>query len=434
MGFGHLIATAVGKLNRHKQTQPQTLSLETSQPAAETQERIAELSTLYRLSNLLSLAPTLDDIFNGARREIMGLVDSVGMSISLLTPEEDRLHWIYGFEYGREVDLSAISPISINEGFSGYVARTREVLHITEGVDEMHAKLQSRTVGALARTWLGLPMIVANKLIGVLAVENDQPFSDRAVKLLTAVAGSMAIAIHNLIQFETIQNALLIQSRQRIQLQAAAEIAATTTSILELDALIQQAVNLIQERFALYYVGLFLVDSPTSQAILKAGTGEAGRIQIEQNHHLTINGRSLIGGATGNGQLRISQNVKQDDEWQANPHLPLTQSELAIPLRVRGQISGALTIQSSMPNAFEPELINTLQTMADHLAIAIENSQLLARAEERARQQQKLNQISSQMYRSTDVDEIVRIGLQSLSDLSNGQPVELVLGAQPPHE
>ncbi|MCA9978795.1 MAG: GAF domain-containing protein, partial [Anaerolineales bacterium] len=157
-------------------------------------------------------------------------------------------------------------------------------------------------------------------------------------------------------------------------------------------------------------------------------------IQIEQNHHLTINGRSLIGGATGNGQLRISQNVKQDDEWQANPHLPLTQSELAIPLRVRGQISGALTIQSSMPNAFEPELINTLQTMADHLAIAIENSQLLARAEERARQQQKLNQISSQMYRSTDVDEIVRIGLQSLSDLSNGQPVELVLGAQPPHE
>jgi hypothetical protein len=68
--------------------------------------------------------------------------------------------------------------------------------------------------------------------------------------------------------------------------------------------------------------------------------------------------------------------------------------------------------------------------MADHLAIAIENSQLLARAEDRARQQQKLNRISGQMYRSTDVDEIVRIGLQSLSNLYNGQPVELVLGEQ----
>ncbi len=430
MGFGHLIATAVSKLIPPKQPNPQTLPPEPNQPDIETQERIAELSTLYRLSNLLSLAPTLDDIFTGARSEIMGLVDAVGMSISLLTPEEDKLHWIYGFENGREVDLSAISPISINEGFSGYVARTREVLHITEGVDEMHAKLQSRTVGAQAGTWLGLPMIVANKLIGVLAVENDRPFSNRAVKLLTAVAGSMAIAIHNLLQFETIQNALLLQSQQRIQLQAAAEIAASTTSILELGALIQQAVNLIQERFALYYVGLFLVDSQTGQAVLKAGTGEAGRIQIEQNHHLAVNGRSLIGGATGNGQVRISQDVTQDAEWLANPHLPLTQSELAIPLRVRGQISGALTIQSSMPYAFEPELINTLQTMADHLAIAIENSQLLARAEKRARQQQKLNQISSQMYRSTDVDEIVRIGQKSLSELYDGQPIDLVLGEQ----
>ena len=222
MGFGHLIATAVSKLIPHRQPKPQTLPPETGQPAAETQERIAELSTLYRLSNLLSLAPTLDNIFTGARREIMDLVDAVGMSISLLTPEGDKLHWIYGFEYGREVDLSAISPISIDEGFSGHVARTHEVLHITEEVDEMHTKFQSRIVGAQAGTWLGLPMIVANKLIGVLAVENDQPFSDRAVKLLTAVASSMAIAIHNLIQFEIIQNALLIQSQQRIQLQAAA--------------------------------------------------------------------------------------------------------------------------------------------------------------------------------------------------------------------
>jgi GAF domain-containing protein len=292
----------------------------------------------------------------------------------------------------------------------------------------MLAKYQSRIVGATASTWLGLPMIVANKLIGVLAVERNHPFSDRAIKLLTAVSGSMAIAINNLIQLETIQNALLTQSKQRIQLQAAAEITAATTSILDMNDMMQQAVNLIQERFALYYAGLFLIDSPTNQAVLKAGTGEAGRIQIEQNYRLPVGGRSLIGGATADGKARICQDVTQNDEWQPTPHLPLTQSEIALPLRVRGQIRGALTIQSSMPHAFEPELISTLQSMADHLAIAIENAQLLLRSKERARQQQRLNQISSQMYRSTDVDEIVRVGLQSLSDLYGGQPVELELG------
>lgn len=421
MGFGHLVATAVRKRFPQKQKA-------TTRPEPATQDRIAELSTLYRLSNLLSLAPTLDEIFAGARSVITDLVEITGMSISLLTPEGDKLHWIYGYENGKEVNLTAIAPISIDEGFSGHVARTREVLHITGEVSEMLAKYQSRIVGATASTWLGLPMIVANKLIGVLAVERNHPFGDRAIKLLTAVSGSMAIAINNLIQLETIQNALLTQSKQRIQLQAAAEITAATTSILDMNELMQQAVNLIQERFALYYVGLFLVDGNTNQAVLKAGTGEAGRIQIEQNYCLPVGGRSLIGGATANGKPRISQDVTQDDEWQANPYLPLTQSEIALPLRVRGQIRGALTIQSSMPHAFEPELISTLQSMADHLAIAIENAQLLLRSEERARQQQRLNQISSQMYRSTDVDEIVRVGLQSLSELYGGQPVELELG------
>ena len=421
MGFGHLVASAVRKRFPPKGNKA-------ALPDPSIQDRIAELSTLYRLSNLLSLAPTLDDIFSGARSEIMSLVDMTGMSISLLTPKGDKLHWIYGYEHGQEVDLSAILPISIDEGFSGHVARTREVLHITEGVSEALAQYQSRIVGDTASSWLGLPMIVANKLIGVLAVERDRSFSERAIKLLTAVSGSMAIAINNLIQLETVQNALLIQSKQRIQLQAAAEITAATTSILDIDVLMHKAVNLIQERFALYFVGLYLVDDHTNYAVLKAGTGEAGRIQIEQNRRLAVGGRSLIGGATANGQPRISQDVTQDDEWQPNPHLPLTQSEIALPLRVRGQISGALTIQSSMPNAFEPELISTLQTMADHLAIAIENSQLLARSEERALQQQRLNQISSRMYRSTDVDEIVRLGLQSLSELHGGQPVELELG------
>lgn len=392
------------------------------------QSRVAELSTLYRLSNLLSLAPTLDDIFNGARREILDLVDANGLSISLLTPEGDKLNWIYGFEHGQEVDLSAIPPLSINEGFSGYVARTRSVLHITEEVDAMHEKYHSRTVGTKSGAWLGLPMIVANKLIGVLAVENDTPFSQQAVDLLTAVAGSMAIAIHNLIQFEAVQNALLIQSQQRLQLQAAAEITAATTSIRDMDSMMQQAVDLIQERFALYYVGLFLVDRETNQAVLKAGTDKAGRQQIAQNYQLAVGGRSLIGGTTANGRPRICQDVTRANEWQPNPFLPLTRSELALPLRVQRRISGALTIQSSTPNAFEQELISTFQSMADHLAVAIENRQLLARAEKRVQQQENLNRISSQMYRSTDVEEIVRVGLQSLSELYDNQTVELILG------
>ena len=394
----------------------------------EAHSRVAQLSALNRISTALSLAPSLKETFDGARREIMSLIDATGISISLLTPAGDKLNWIYGYEDGHEVDLSNIPPLPIDEGFSGHVARTRQPLYIDKQVDEIRQEYQSRVVGANNSSWLGLPMIVANELIGVLAVENDSGFSEREINLLRTIVGPLAIATNNLIQFEAIQAALEAQSRQRVQLQTAAEVAAAATSILDLDELMQGSVNLIKERFDLYYVGLFLVDSATGQAVLRAATGAAGRAQMEAGHRLLVGGRSLIGGASHDGVPRITQDVTLDKEWFPNTHLPQTRSELALPLRVRGQIIGALTVQSVRANVFVPELISALQTMSDQLAIAIQNAQLRSHAEARAERQEELNQISAQLHRSADVNQILAIGLHALSERLAGASVSLTLG------
>lgn len=399
---------------------------------SEARARVAQLSVLNRLSTALSLAPTLSEIFEGARREIFSLIEATGMSILLLTPEKDRLRWIYGFEYGQEVDLSAVPLLPVTQGFSGYVVRNRQALLINkEEIARLSVELKSFQVGATPSTWFGLPLIVASDLIGVLAVENeldDNAFSQREIELLKILAGPLAIAINNLLQLEAVETALAAQSEQRIQLQTAAAVAAAATSILDLDDLIQNAVNLIQERFSLYYTGLFLINPETNDAVLRAGTGAAGSIQVEKLHKLPVGGRSLIGGATHDGVPRITQDVTLDKEWHPNPALPQTRSELALPMRVRGHIIGALTVQSIVPNAFSPELIGTLQTMADQLAVAIENAQLLQQTEARAQSQRELNYISTQLYRTADVNEIIRIGLKALSDNLGGAKVELTLG------
>ena len=113
-----------------------------------------------------------------------------------------------------------------------------------------------------------------------------------------------------------------------------------------------------------------------------------------------------------------------------NPHLPDTRSELALPLRVRGETIGALTVQSDTPGLFSPDLIAALQIMGDQLAVAIQNAQLLARAESRAQRQLYLNEISAQLHQSADVETIVGIGLRALSQQLNGTAVELQLGRQ----
>lgn len=403
------------------------INIDNSRLLSQTESRYRQLSAIHRFTQALSLAPTLRHVFEDVRREVFALVKATGMSISLLTPDKNFLDWIYGYEYGAEVDLSATPPLPSDQGFSSRVVVTQEMFLIEQDIKTLQRELQSTTVGAMPEVWLGLPLIVANELIGVLAIENKEPFAEGELDTLKTIAGPAAIAIKNLLQLEEIQESLAAQMRQRVLLQTASEVAAAAADILDVDELLQRSVALIQERFSLYYVGLFLVDAARNEAVLRAGTGEAGRVQLAEGRRLAVGGRSLIGGATGDGSARITQDVRQDKEWLPNPYLPDTRSELALPLRVRGRISGALTVQSVEPNAFSEEKIGILQTMSDQLAVAIENVRLLQRAERRAHSQQLLNEISQQLYRSPDVDEIIGVGLRALSERLGGAPVGLRL-------
>lgn len=407
------------------------VALHNAKLATEAQGRVAQLSIILRMNELLSHATSLKTIFEGARDEILSLISATGMSLSLITKDGSHLNWIYGFEFGHEVDLSNIPPLPITQGFSGYVARNKKLLYIDKRDESMRRELQSMVVGADVVTWLGLPMLVSGHLIGVIAVESNESFSKYEIEVLQAIVGPIASAIYNFLQLDELQTLLLAQSEQRLQLQTAAEVAAAAASVLQPDKLMEEAVNLIQQRFSLYYVGLYIINEETNEAILRAGTGRAGALQVQENRRLTIGGRSLVGGVTRDGQPRITQNVTEDDEWLPNPFLPETRSESVLPLRVRGQMIGALTVQSKTPNMFNPELIRILQTMSDQLAIAIDNARLLRRVEARAQRQQSINQISTQLHQTADVEEIVHIGLRALADQLNLTDLSLYLGKEP---
>jgi len=73
-----------------------------------------------------------------------------------------------------------------------------------------------------------------------------------------------------------------------LQLQTAADVSRATSSVLEPEALIYQTVNLVRDRFDLYYVGLFLLDEEHRYAVLQAGTGEAGREMVNRGHRLDV--------------------------------------------------------------------------------------------------------------------------------------------------
>jgi GAF domain-containing protein len=172
--------------------------------------------------------------------------------------------------------------------------------------------------------------------------------------------------------------------RRSAQLEASAEVGRAATTILEADQLMRQAVELIRERFGLYYVGLFLVEEARSEtgqsgewAVLRAGTGEAGRAMLARSHQIRI-GAGMVGWSIAHAQARIASDVGEDAVRLATAELPDTHSEAALPLRSRGQVLGALTVQSEAPAAFDQDTVVVLQTMVDQVAVAIDNARLFA--------------------------------------------------------
>lgn len=196
-------------------------------------------------------------------------------------------------------------------------------------------------------------------------------------------------------------------ARQTTLLKAAARAAKNITTILDPQVLFERTVDIICDEFGFYYAGVFLVDDAGQNAVLKAGRGEAGRTMIKGEHKLAIGGNSMIGAAIANKQGRIALDVGAEAVFFENPHLPKTRSEMALPLIVGEDVIGALTVQSTEEAAFHEEDIAALQTMADQLAIAFQNSKLHKQAERRSRLLKAANRVGKEVTSILDVEKLL---------------------------
>ncbi|OQY21623.1 MAG: hypothetical protein B6I35_08045 [Anaerolineaceae bacterium 4572_32.2] len=176
---------------------------------------------------------------------------------------------------------------------------------------------------------------------------------------------------------------------QTSRLRTTAEIARAGSSILDPEALCAEVVDRVQEEFesiGVYYVGLFLLseisrDTGEQFAVLKAATGEAGKLLLEMNHELALDDTTLIGQCIVRRDARVISSMEEDTaRFDAVP-MSYTRSEAALPLHSRGRILGALSVQSAREASFDETDVAVLQTMADQVAVAIDNARLFSQAE-----------------------------------------------------
>lgn len=229
------------------------------------------------------------------------------------------------------------------------------------------------------RSEMALPLIVAGEPIGALTVQSTQEaaFQEEDIAALQTMADQLAVAIHNSNLHREKQDLLRQSERRSRLLQAANRVGKEATSILEMEQLLPRIVEIICETYGFYYAGVFLVDESGEWAVLRAGYGEAGKAMLAEGHRLKVGPGSMIGAAIAFGEARIALDVGEERVHFKNPHLPYTRSEMALPLMFGKQVLGAVTVQSMEERAFSQDDITTLLTMAEHLAVAINNARTL---------------------------------------------------------
>lgn len=238
--------------------------------------------------------------------------------------------------------------------------------------------------------------------------------------------------------------------RRSVQIQVAAEVARDITTNNGLDDLLTQAVNLVRSRFGFYHAGIFLLDGSGEYAVLRAATGEAGRQMLAQEHRLRVGEAGIVGAATGTGKARIAMDVGADAAHFKNPFLPDTRSEMAVPLVAARRVIGALDVQSTQEAAFDEQDITILQTMADQLAVAIENARLIEKLNQSVSEleqaygsytqqswrafQSSQKRLPGYRYYQMDIEPVEEKQPEAQEALQQGQTVYLSAAALPANE
>ena len=173
------------------------------------------------------------------------------------------------------------------------------------------------------------------------------------------------------------------------QFEAVAQVARATTTNESLETLLPRLASLINEQFGFYHAGIFLLDEDRTNAVLRAANSEGGKRMLARGHKLQVGQTGMVGFVSAIGTPRIALDVGDDAVYFDNPDLPNTRSEMALPLRVANEIIGVLDVQSIVSNAFQEEDIETLSTLADQVAIAIQNARTYEKMQELVKEAQK---------------------------------------------
>ena len=209
-------------------------------------------------------------------------------------------------------------------------------------------------------------------------------------------------------------NKMMAQQRELIgslegrthALTTSAEVSRRLSTILNRKELVTEVVNQVKNAFNYYHAQIYFYDEAKENLVMAGGTGEAGEMMLAQFHKIA-KGRGLVGRAAETNTPVLVANVSQSIGWLPNPLLPETKSEAAIPISIGKQVLGVLDVQHNVIDGLKQEDVDSLQSIANQVAVALQNVQSTEIMTKRAMELQTVAAISTAAATISDLDKML---------------------------
>ena len=382
------------------------VAVENARLYEDAQKQRQQAETLRNAALAMTKSLDLGEVIERILVQLQQVVPCDSASVQLL--RENRLETVGGQGFASLPDAIG-SAFTAGDGSPAWQVVDRRVpIIVHDGLAVQEGSPPAFNSQGAAHSWLGVPMVLGDRVVGIIALDKRWPrfYTEEHARLAEAFAAQAVNAVENARLYEALEQELTerIQAQRSLQRRAAQlalinDVGGQIAAVLRLDRVLERAAGLIQRTFGYHHVALFTVDHEQGELVMLARAGDFAEM-FPLDHRLKL-GQGMVGWVAEHGQRLLANDVTQEPQYvNLYPETIPTQSELSVPLRVGSTVIGVLDVQSPQANTFDSDDVMVMETLADQIAVAIENARLYEtakrelaereRAEEQLRHQERL--------------------------------------------
>ena len=320
-------------------------------------------------------------------------------SASLAMREDDKLLIVAGRGFPKNYDV--IGKQLKSGGIWASLGKKRGSVIISDV--QSHPEFEQWEGSDYIRGWMGVSMVTNDNIIGYIFVDShvQGAFTEREATLVETFANSAAIAIENARLFEA-------EQRQHHESETLRQTAEAITSLLDIKQVLNAVLNNLSQVISFDSAALFLIEGENVR--ITAGIGFPENKNVVDTIFPASN--ALLQEVWNTGKPLILEDAHVDPRFEKWAAADQVRGWMGVPLTVRGEMIGCITIDSYNPGAYNQHDASLAITFAHQAAAAIENARLFERGEQQIRQLTVLRDIDGAISSSFDLRVVLDLLLE----------------------